>query len=137
VTVPHGPTGIQHAPQSRRLSPAVYRRRRLAVFGTVFVVLALLIWTTTVLTLPLPSAAATVTAGPTVSGQAAEPIAPALGSTAAMADGFGDLGWAPTHDVVPIASMTKVITALMVLKAHPLGANESGPTITFGQADID
>jgi D-alanyl-D-alanine carboxypeptidase (penicillin-binding protein 5/6) len=137
VTVPHGPTGIQHAPQSRRLSPAVYRRRRLAVFGTVFVVLALLIWTTTVLTLPLPSAAATVTAGPTVSGQAAEPIAPALGSTAAMADGFGDLGWAPTHDVVPIASMTKVITALIGLKAHPLGPNESGPTITFGQADID
>jgi D-alanyl-D-alanine carboxypeptidase (penicillin-binding protein 5/6) len=119
------------------LSPAVYRRRRLFVFGGVLIVLALLAWTITVLTVPLPTATATVTAGPTVSGEAAEPIAPAPGVTAAMADDFGDLGLAPTHDVVPIASMTKVITALMVLKAHPLALNEAGPTITFGQADID
>jgi D-alanyl-D-alanine carboxypeptidase (penicillin-binding protein 5/6) len=33
--------------------------------------------------------------------------------------------------------MTKVITALMVLKARPLQPNEAGPVITFGQADID
>ena len=137
MTVPHGPSGMQRAPQSRRLSPAVYRRRRLVVFGSVLTILALLIWAITVLSVPLPSATTSITAAETVSGQYVEPVVPAAGTTAAVADDFGALGLAPTHDVVPIASMTKVITALMVLKVHPLGVNESGPTITFGQADID
>ncbi|NQX34462.1 D-alanyl-D-alanine carboxypeptidase family protein [Herbiconiux sp. VKM Ac-2851] len=39
---------------------------------------------------------------------------------------------------VPIASITKVVTALVVLDAHPLvDADDPGPTITLGQADLD
>jgi D-alanyl-D-alanine carboxypeptidase (penicillin-binding protein 5/6) len=57
--------------------------------------------------------------------------------SAVVAEDFGALGQAPTNEVLPIASMTKVITALMVLKAHPLAVDEPGPTITFGQADVD
>lgn len=37
----------------------------------------------------------------------------------------------------PIASMTKVVTALAVLKKTPLKPGESGPSYKFEQADID
>ncbi|MET2012619.1 serine hydrolase [Microbacterium chocolatum] len=38
----------------------------------------------------------------------------------------------------PIASITKLITALVVLEAHPLdGLDDPGPTLTFSEADHD
>lgn len=37
----------------------------------------------------------------------------------------------------PIASMTKVITALMVLEKQPFGSSETGQTYTIGQTDVD
>jgi serine-type D-Ala-D-Ala carboxypeptidase (penicillin-binding protein 5/6) len=38
---------------------------------------------------------------------------------------------------VPIASLTKVITALAVLDKYPLQTGEQGPMITYTQADVD
>jgi D-alanyl-D-alanine carboxypeptidase (penicillin-binding protein 5/6) len=38
---------------------------------------------------------------------------------------------------LPIASISKVITSLVVLSAKPLGAGEDGPTLTFGKAEND
>ena len=40
-------------------------------------------------------------------------------------------------DARPIASLTKVITALVVLGAKPLAPGETGPTLTFSKADND
>ena len=37
----------------------------------------------------------------------------------------------------PIASLAKVMTALVVLRAHPLKADEQGPAITITQAEVD
>lgn len=37
----------------------------------------------------------------------------------------------------PIASVTKLITALVILEGNPLGAGEPGPTLTFSEADSD
>ncbi|HEX5859917.1 MAG TPA: D-alanyl-D-alanine carboxypeptidase [Microbacterium sp.] len=43
-----------------------------------------------------------------------------------------------TNDPRPIASITKLITALVVLDAHPLdSADDPGPTLTFDKADHD
>ncbi len=137
MTVADGHETLQRSPQSRRRSPVVYRRRRLFVFGSLTILLAFLGWSITVLAVPLPSSTTSVLQQPFVSGELVAPAVPPFGVSAVVADDFGPLGMAPTNDVVPIASMTKVITALMVLKAHPLQANEPGPTITFGQADID
>jgi len=137
VTVADGHEALQRTPRSRRTSSAVYRRRRLFFFGALLIILVLLAWTISVLAVPLPSATKNVLQAPTVSGELLSPVVPPVGVSAAVADDFGALGLAPTHDVVPIASMTKVITSLMVLRAHPLDANESGPTITFRQPDID
>ena len=38
---------------------------------------------------------------------------------------------------VPVASLTKLMTAYVVLHDHPLALNEPGPTITVTQADVD
>ena len=38
---------------------------------------------------------------------------------------------------MPIASISKLITALVVLEAKPLGPTEIGPTLTFSKADHD
>ncbi len=137
MTAPDEPLVMQRSPRSRRPSAAVYRRRRLVVFSGLLAILALLGWSITVLAVPLPSSAATISQEPVVRGKLVAPVVPPFGMSAVVADDFGALGQAPTNEVVPIASMTKVITALMVLKAHPLAVNEPGPTITFGQADVD
>jgi D-alanyl-D-alanine carboxypeptidase (penicillin-binding protein 5/6) len=48
------------------------------------------------------------------------------------------LGQGGETGTVPIASITKVITSLVVLDAHPLADTaDPGPTITLGQADLD
>ncbi|PPF78843.1 D-alanyl-D-alanine carboxypeptidase [Subtercola sp. Z020] len=64
-------------------------------------------------------------------GDGAIGIAHADGSVQVLGRG-GDTG------TVPIASITKVITSLVVLDAHPLnGRDDQGPTLTLGQADLD
>jgi D-alanyl-D-alanine carboxypeptidase (penicillin-binding protein 5/6) len=37
----------------------------------------------------------------------------------------------------PVASLTKLMTAYVILHDHPLGLNEAGPDITVTQADVD
>ncbi|RFA13722.1 hypothetical protein B7R21_07765 [Subtercola boreus] len=70
------------------------------------------------------------------SGAGAVGIAAPDGSVRLLGQG-GDTG------TRPIASITKVITALVVLSEHPLagvgadGTADHGPTITLGQADLD
>ena len=58
----------------------------------------------------------------------------AQGALGAM--GAGVLGGSPHQHARPIASVTKVMTALVVLKAKPLTKGESGPTLTVSDADV-
>jgi len=41
------------------------------------------------------------------------------------------------NEARPIASISKVITALVILTAKPLNPGEAGPTLTFGKAEND
>lgn len=50
--------------------------------------------------------------------------------------GVGMLGSQLADEERPLASVAKLLTALVVLKKHPLGIGESGPTITFSPADV-
>ncbi|GAB3144415.1 serine hydrolase [Amycolatopsis stemonae] len=55
---------------------------------------------------------------------------PAEGQASAEVQGLGSLGSRGERRPVPIASVTKVMTAHVVLKDHPLGAGEPGPLVT-------
>lgn len=114
----------------------MYRRRRLVVFGGGSIALVLAFFLPIALLAPLPEVPAT-----TVSPAVPELAAPAISFPAYGASGIGAVGYdgvlasAGATTALPIASITKVVTALVVLEAHPLAAGEPGPTITFGPAD--
>ncbi|MEU0535258.1 D-alanyl-D-alanine carboxypeptidase family protein [Amycolatopsis tolypomycina] len=58
---------------------------------------------------------------------------PAEGQASVEVQNLGSLGSRGEQRPVPIASVTKVMTAYVVLKDHPLGADEAGPEITVDE----
>ena len=71
---------------------------------------------------------------PAVAAPAAAPAWPANGSAATSVQGMpGSL--ATTADASSIASITKVVTSLMILDELPLAVGESGPSYSFTNAD--
>nr|WP_236778972.1 D-alanyl-D-alanine carboxypeptidase [Agromyces seonyuensis] len=62
---------------------------------------------------------------------------PTTGPYALDAVGYGRLAASADQSAVPIASISKVVTALVILDAHPLAAGEAGPDIAYTQADVD
>lgn len=79
---------------------------------------------------------------PTVEGVQVDPIAaapaaltwPASGSASISVEGMGGV-LASAGDTVPIASITKVVTALLVLEQMPLALGEQGPEFRFTARD--
>ena len=74
-----------------------------------------------------------------LSGHPAVPLAsvavpwPEQGQAALSVEGVGSLGSSGVRRPVPIASLAKVMTAYLVLRAHPAGA---GFTVTIQDADV-
>lgn len=58
---------------------------------------------------------------------------PAGGQTAVVLEGSGPVGTRGDGRPVPIASLTKVMTAHVILEEHPLKPGESGPLIEVDQ----
>ncbi len=61
---------------------------------------------------------------------------PASGQAALGVEGLGVVAASGASLAVPVRSVAKVMTALVVLDARPLQKGESGPTITIGGADV-
>lgn len=59
---------------------------------------------------------------------------PAKGQGAVAVMGSGLLAESTKEHPVPIASLTKMMTAYLVLKAHPLSGDEQGPSLHFTAA---
>jgi D-alanyl-D-alanine carboxypeptidase (penicillin-binding protein 5/6) len=55
---------------------------------------------------------------------------------AAIRIGQSQIQAGPNQHAAPIASVAKVMTAYLVLRAHPLRPGQDGPTITFTDADV-
>ena len=89
----------------------------------------------TTLLWPLNAVAPTVTPIQVqpVAAPAAVPAWPAQGSAAEAVEGIGSLASTPDPDA--IASITKVVTALVVLDEMPLAVGEQGPEYRFTAAD--
>lgn len=61
---------------------------------------------------------------------------PTQGESAVGTDNLGVIASSPNQSPVPIASVTKIMTAYLILKAHPLQAGEHGPTLTMTAQDV-
>jgi D-alanyl-D-alanine carboxypeptidase (penicillin-binding protein 5/6) len=61
---------------------------------------------------------------------------PAYGQAAFVEAGQSRVQAGPDQHPAPIASVAKVMTAYLVLRDHPLGLGEDGPTITLTDADV-
>lgn len=126
---------------ARRPSAAVYRRRRIAVFGVLALVVALLttggFYMAGALGAAIPAAQPAVT-DPEPEVAAPQALAlPGFGTYAVGALGFDGL-LAAGNEQAPMAtaSITKVITALVVLEEHPIAAGEGGPEIAYTETDV-
>jgi D-alanyl-D-alanine carboxypeptidase (penicillin-binding protein 5/6) len=114
----------------------IYRRRRATVFGTAGVVTGLLVYLPMTLLAPLESATAIVQPYAVEASSPAEVGVPQYGASAIAADEFGVLAQGGTEAAVPMASITKLITALVVLEKHPLAVGDSGPAVKTTAADV-
>jgi D-alanyl-D-alanine carboxypeptidase (penicillin-binding protein 5/6) len=86
---------------------------------------------------PVPEARADVAAPAQSLTPAAAPVFPSFGSSAIAAVGMdGVLATHGSQTPRQIASITKIVTALVVLEAKPLAPDQQGPTITFTQKDV-
>jgi D-alanyl-D-alanine carboxypeptidase (penicillin-binding protein 5/6) len=86
---------------------------------------------------PVPA----VTAVQTLAGSLTKGTAPSLpwpdtGQGAVGADGSGVLAATPGARPEPIASVAKVMTALVVLERKPLQMGQQGPALTVTEADV-
>ncbi|GAA3867583.1 hypothetical protein GCM10022381_08840 [Leifsonia kafniensis] len=126
------------SPRQQLTRRQIYRRRRIALFGGLAVVLAGLVFVVSAGAAPLPAAAAALSQPEPLTAAAAQPAWPGFGETAIGAVGFdGVLASSGDQAAVPIASITKMVTSLVILEAKPLTVGEQGPNITFTDADVD
>lgn len=115
----------------------VFRRRRAAVLGGVAILLAVGAYVPAAVVADVPAATAAVAAPVVPTTPAAVPAFPGFGRGAIGAVGFdGMLAASGQQTAAPIASITKVVTALVVLDAKPVAAGEAGPDIRFSDADV-
>lgn len=122
----------------QRTRRQTYARRRVAVFGAVALVLAGLIYVLSTGLTSVPTVAAALTQPAAMTQAAAAPAWPGFGEGAIGAVGFpGELASNGDQSPVPIASITKMVTTLVILEAKPLAGDEQGPDITFTDADVD
>lgn len=87
---------------------------------------------------PVAAPALSVGAAPapsTVAGATPALPWPAVGEAAVSVPQAGVLIVSGAEPAVPVASLTKVMTAYLVLRDHPLGAEEQGPSLVMTAVD--
>jgi serine-type D-Ala-D-Ala carboxypeptidase (penicillin-binding protein 5/6) len=87
---------------------------------------------------PIPPAVATslVPASTVVKGTPPTLPWPSHGSAAVGVQGLGFIASSGNEQAIPAASVTKVMTALVVLKDKPLAKDQGGPIITMTEEDV-
>jgi len=87
---------------------------------------------------PIPTVAATGTlaAAETIAGTPPALPWPSRGSGAVSVQGLGFIASSGGEQPIPAASVTKVMTALVILEDKPLKKDETGPTITLSDVDV-
>lgn len=121
-------------PLSRR---QLYRRRRTTVIGLLAVILAIAVYLSMTLLAPLSATDAVVAKRAVLPGAAAQLAFPSYGGSALGAVGYdGVLAQAGSTSPLPMASITKLVTMMVVLQAKPLADGQEGPSVTMTSADV-
>ncbi len=128
----------------RRGSSRSHRRRRSRLLLTLVVVLALLVVAAGVFAGvrlsaadPLPVVTPVVPRSVGVPSKAVSLPWPQTGQGAIAIPSIGvDVASGP-EKTAPVASLTKLMTAYVIFRDHPLATGQSGPTITITQADVN
>ena len=126
-----GPAHVRRRSSGSPAGPHGRARRWLIPLGLAFLVALLgvfagLQWTRGI---PRPVFRPVVTTSVHIPGPSPSLPWPTTGSAALTLEGVGSLGQVGSTQPVPIASITKVMTAYVVLKDHPLGPGATGPAI--------
>ncbi|MFJ6105670.1 D-alanyl-D-alanine carboxypeptidase family protein, partial [Streptomyces sp. NPDC092359] len=112
--------------------------RRLRIW-TPLVLLLLIVFAIAQMVRPLPDPALKLTADPTFTfagGELKMPW-PGEGQGAVEVEGVGSMGtWGPQKPA-PIASVTKTMTAYVILRDHPIKGKQKGPEITIDKKAAD
>ena len=107
------------------------------MFGTLGLLLAVAFYLPMTLLAPLHSVAPVIAKRAVLPGAAAAIAFPGYGGSAIGAVGFdGVLAHAGSTSPLPMASITKLVTALAVLQVKPLVVGEEGPKVTMTSADV-
>jgi D-alanyl-D-alanine carboxypeptidase (penicillin-binding protein 5/6) len=114
----------------------VYRRRRIVVFSSALLVLVLLVYLILTLLAPLKTTSPVLSAfTPPVTTTPVLTL-PGYGDSAIGAIGYpGLLATGGGTKPLPIASITKIVTAEVVLQKYPLKPGSDGPGILFTPTD--
>ena len=86
--------------------------------------------------IPVTSAAALLPTTDQVPGTAPSLPWPSAGSAAVGVSGLGFIASSGNEQTIPAASVTKVMTALVLLADKPLKKGDSGPTVTITDIDV-
>lgn len=86
--------------------------------------------------IPAIAASASVPAETTTSGAPPAVSWPSSGSAAIGVSGLGFIATSGNEKALPSASVTKVMTALLILEDKPLKKDETGPSITITATDV-
>ncbi len=110
------------------------RRRLLLTLGALAVVAA---YTGVQMLRPLPALRLQAAVPPryVFAGAPLVPDWPAFGQSALGLEGVGLVGSAGDQTPVPIASVTKLMTALLVVRDHPLAVGQAGPEVQLTATD--
>jgi D-alanyl-D-alanine carboxypeptidase (penicillin-binding protein 5/6) len=113
-----------------------YLARRLTIGTGVALILSAGFYLPMTLLAPIAPVAAQVQSAASDTQLAADVSWPNFGASAIGAVGFpGILASSGNTEPLPIASITKIVTSLVILNSKPLTVGEPGPTITFTAKD--
>ena len=109
---------------------------RWRVGGAIVLVLAVLGTVNYLRPIPATYAAAQLPETDTVPGTPPPLPWPATGAAAVGVSGLGFIASSGNEQAIPAASVTKVMTALVILGDKPLQPGQDGPTVTITDADV-
>ncbi|MFF5505945.1 serine hydrolase [Streptomyces roseolus] len=112
--------------------------RRVRIW-TPLVLLLLIVFVIVQMVRPLPAPALKLSGTPTYTfaGGPLKMPWPGEGQGAVEIEGVGSMGTYGAQKPAPIASVTKTMTAYVILRDHPLKGNQKGPRITVDQKAAD